>query len=245
MLFILQMCFPAADAGRRPQQWHTFSHGATVLRRMPEKVPAPEGWASLTSRRLPPLQRGTSCRSPRPWLSPALVSEEALGRGLLWGPGAAHFTAALPTSPGWSRSDSRHPHRKSVPEVSGARAARTRSQWRSGTLVCDESSLHWDEVETSEGDETVAAVAVGLLFCSSGSRGRNNCPPRCPPAREEPRRVGRGCREVRFPKPFLFNSRVFSKMSKYSARTRTRIKVSCTRLYLSSLIFWMMMVLLI
>lgn len=119
------------------------------------------------------------------------------------------------------------------------------SQWRSGTLVCDESSLHWDEVETSEGDETVAAAAVGLLFCSSDSRRRNNCRPRCPPARGEPGRVGRGCREVRFPKPFLFNSRVLSKMSKYSTSTRTRIKVSCTRLYLSSLIFWMMMVLLI
>lgn len=198
---------------------------------MPEKVPAPEGLALLTSRRLPPLQQGTS-RRPLPVLSCRWHSwarkrrEGASSRGS----GAAHFTAALPASQGWSRSDSCHPHRSSVPKVSGARAARTHSQWRSGTLVCDESSLRWDEVETSEGDETAAAVAVGLLFCSSDSRRRNNCRPRRPPAREEPRGAGRGCREVRFPKPFLFNSRVFSKMSKYSPSTRTRIKVSCTRL---------------
>lgn len=65
----------------------------------------------------------------------------------------------------------------------------------------------------------MAAAAVELLFCLSDSCGRNNC---CPPGQEELSRVGRGCREVRFPKPFLFNSRIFSKMSKYSTSMRTR-----------------------
>lgn len=49
----------------------------------------------------------------------------------------------------------------------------------SGTLVCDESSIHGDEVETG------AAVAVELLLCSSDScRRSNDCHPHCPQHRK-------------------------------------------------------------
>lgn len=75
--------------------------------------------------------------------------------------------------------------------------SRTSSRWLSRTMVCDESSLSWDDIETSEGDESVAAVAVGLLFCSWDSCGRNNCCPCFPPAQKELSRAGRDC--SRFP----------------------------------------------
>lgn len=115
------------------------------------------------------------------------------------------------------------------------------AQGLSGTLVCDKSSIHRDEGETG------AAVAVELLLCSSDScRRTNNCHPHCLTAQEELSRVGRVCTGgVRFPKPFLFRSGIFSKTSKYSTSMRIRIKVSCTRFCLTSLIFWTMTVLLI
>lgn len=41
------------------------------------------------------------------------------------GSGAALFTAAFPTSQGWSHSDSCHPQRKTVPKVNSALTGRT------------------------------------------------------------------------------------------------------------------------
>lgn len=63
------------------------------------------------------------------------------------------------------------------------------------------------------------------------------------PSTDKPKQGGERLQEVHFPKPFLFNSRILSKMSRYSTSMRTRIKVSCTRHCLNSLIFWMMILL--
>lgn len=61
--------------------------------------------------------------------------------------------------PGWGCRGAHHPR---SPRVSSARAGGAHFTIRS--WVCGEASLRWDDVETSEGDETVAAVAVELLF---------------------------------------------------------------------------------
>lgn len=110
-----------------------------------------------------------------------LVSREALGRGHSRGCGVAHIAAASSMSqagavlitPCTHACVSTHTHTQSPSQ----QCSRTSSRWLSRTMVCDESSLSWDDIETSEGDESVAAVAVGLLFCSWDSCGRNNCCP--------------------------------------------------------------------
>lgn len=51
--------------------------------------------------------------------------------------------------------------------------------------------------------------------------------------------------QAHFPLPFPFHRRIFSKISKYLTSMRTKIKGSCTCLYLNGPIFWMMMILLI
>lgn len=110
-----------------------------------------------------------------------------------------YFAAASPMSqagavlitPRTHACMSTHIHTHAVP--------RSATQRLSRPSVGDESSLSWYDIETSEGDETVAAVAVGCQFCSWDSCGRNNCCP-CPftpPAQEQLSRAGRGC--SRFP----------------------------------------------
>lgn len=104
-----------------------------------------------------------------------LVSKEAQGRGRGRGCGAAYFAAASPMSqagavlitPRTHACMSTHIHTYSVPRSAVQRLSRP--------SVGDESSLSWYDIKTSEGDETVAAVAVGCQFCSWDSCGRNNC----------------------------------------------------------------------
>lgn len=127
----------------------------------------------LTWRGLPPLQWCPLCCLPLLSCGWERASAEAL----------VLLASLLPfPEPGWGCCDAHHPR---SPQVSSAHAGG--AHLPSGALrswVCGEASLRWDDVETSEGDETVAAAAVEFLFCSSGSCRRNNCHPCWPQHRQ-------------------------------------------------------------
>lgn len=135
--------------------------------------------------------------------------------------------------PGWGCRGTHHPR---SPQVSSARAGGTHFTIR---------SLQWGFLTLRWRWNLWGRWDCGCCSCwTSVPAGGITAVP-ADPSTDKPKQGGERLQEVQFPKPFLFNSRSFSKMSQYSASTRTRIKVSCTRRYLSSLIFWMMMVLLI